>query len=152
MAQQGGTVRYANVQSATLDAMDVSIAVPRMRNLFRGMKADGASPVVERSATGLGVRIGVDVAPAEDGMVGPGRGLSVAPDDPQLLPRFRRPEALGGTAKHPVWRIDEGDLPETLAHRLTSPTHGQVEPAHEVDLADYESALAATRELWTPLA
>lgn len=56
------------------------------------MKADDGRPLVERSARALGVRIDEeprDVVPDEAGDVSPGRGMSVAPDDPLFLPQQR---------------------------------------------------------------
>jgi hypothetical protein len=119
-----------------------------MRDLFRSMRAEADLPLVKRGVDGLGVRVGYDVFPDDDGMVEPGGGMSVAPDDPQFLPRFCRPERLGGTGRHPLWRIAETDLSTELAHRMTSDRHGQIEPATKMPLATYESALTGTRPSW----
>lgn len=123
-----------------------------MRRLYRGMNSDGDHPRVERSAKGLGVRVGEagDVEPDAQGLVHPGAGMSVAPDDPLFLPGFRRPpEFLGGSAQHPVWGIWERDLPQELAVFIDRPGHGVIGPARAMPVADYETALAATQPNWS---
>ena len=70
--------------------------------------------MVESSARGLGVRLGVDVHPNSDGEVSPGEGMSVAPDDPFLLDTHRRPKEFGGDGRDPLWVIDEAQLVEDL--------------------------------------
>lgn len=124
--------------------------------VYRAMRiaADGL-PEVGPSARTLGVRHG-DQAPHEDiagvrpdDVVGPGGGgMSVAPDDPANLPRNRRPPEFGGIGKDPVWVIEVAELPPELTFRQDKPTHGLVETAAETTLADYEAALASTRERW----
>ena len=116
--------------------------------------ADGL-PAVGQSARALGVRPPTD--PTPDVLADPvspgGGGLSVAPLDPQNLPPFRRPAALGGRGRDPVWVIAAHDLGPDLAFRRDSATHGLIEPARPMTLLEYETALAATRtrwRLWTP--
>jgi hypothetical protein len=122
-----------------------------MRSLYRGMKSDGEYPRVEASARGLGVRVGDggDVQPDDDGTVHPGAGMSVAPDDPILLPRFRRPREFGGTGKDPVWRILDGSLPNLLAFVADAPDHGVICPAEAMLLGAYEAALSDTQRDWS---
>jgi hypothetical protein len=122
-----------------------------MRTLYRGMNSDGDHPRVERSAKGLGVRVGDDgdVEPDAEGLVYPGRGMSIAPDDPLFLPEFRRPREFLGSARHPVWGIAESDLPEELAVVIDNPEHGVIGPAEAMPLADYEAALASTQRSWS---
>lgn len=122
-----------------------------MRSLFRGMKTDGQYPLVEASARGLGVRVGDDgdVHPDADGLIHPGAGMSVAPDDPLALPPFRRPIEFGGTGKDPVWFISEGALPNRLAFVPDTPDHGVVGPAVPMAPGAYEEALAGTRDAWS---
>jgi hypothetical protein len=114
------------------------------------MNADGDRPRVERSAKGLGVRVGDDgdVTPDAAGLVHPGAGMSVALDDPLFLPGWRRPSEFLGSARHPVWFLDETDLPQELDLVLDSPEHGVVGPASSMRLADYEAALASTQSSW----
>lgn len=124
--------------------------------LYRAMKAaaDGL-PEVGSSARSLGVR-GLDQAPDHDvqasGAADPVRpgegGMSAVPDDPMSLARHRRPAALSGTGKDPVWVIDETELGSDLAYRRDKPTHGLVEPAGEMTLAEYQQALLLTRPRW----
>jgi hypothetical protein len=112
-------------------------------------------PELGRSKRTLGVRPG-DMTPVcdvtavrPDDPVPPGSGgLSVAPGDLIHLPRFLLPSPFGGTGKDPVWEIDEADLPPELVFRQDKATHGLVEPKNEMALADYESALASSREKW----
>jgi len=76
--------------------------------------------------------------------------MSVSPDDALNLPYFRRPPALGGTSKDPVWQISEADLGPNLCYRAdpARPGHGFVEPIRPMTLAEYQQALAQTRRLW----
>jgi hypothetical protein len=78
------------------------------------------------------------------------RGVSVAPNGPLNLPAFRRPSEFGGTGKDPVWVIDEVDLPPGLVYRADPDRegHGVLEPAEEMFLAEYETAIASTQERW----
>lgn len=122
--------------------------------LYRAMADDGGQPRIEMSAVGLGVRL-TDKAPHNDvdalaptDPVAPGKGMSVAPDDPADLPPRRRPASLGGTGKHPVWEIDATDLGPDLRFRQDTPTHGLIEPARPMTLAEYVAALIATRSRW----
>jgi hypothetical protein len=74
--------------------------------------------------------------------------MSVAPDDPIHLPRFLRPSEFGGTGKDPIWEIDDANLPPELLFRQDKATHGMIEPKDEITLAEYQSALASTRNRW----
>lgn len=127
---------------------DVGSGHIRMRLLFRSMKADNGHPAIESSARGLGVRVGVDVQPDASGDVGPGGGMSVAPDDPLLLAGYRRPKEFGGSGRDPVWEIRAADLPTATAFVLTSPDHGQIEPSSVMPLEDYQRGLESTQEAW----
>lgn len=124
--------------------------------LYRAMKVDADGlPVVEPSARGLGVRAAdkaphndVQAASADDD-VGPGTGgMSVAPNDPANLPVNRRPAALGGFGKDPVWEIEDTELGADLSVRQDTQTHSLVDVARTMTLAEYEAALAATRDQW----
>jgi len=116
------------------------------------MKPDGEWPLIEQSARGLGVRTEgthVDIQPDADGNVHPGAGMSVAPDDPLLLPQHRRPADFGGTGLDPVWEIIDDDLPDSLSYLADAIDHGVVEPAVVSSLADYRDALASTQTSWS---
>lgn len=133
-----------------------------MAKVFRSMKPDGTgnAPLVEASARGLGVRLS-DLSPCALGLAHPKRGgMSVAP---RLidLPPHRVPERLGhlveGASGHDadrVWVLGEGafssgPLAQGLALRVTSKTHGVVEPDEERPFKQYEAHLAATASQWT---
>jgi hypothetical protein len=77
--------------------------------------------------------------------------MSVSLDDPQNLPQHRRPPALGGTGKDPVFVIAENGLSSDLLCRpdTRDPTkHGFVEPTAVVPLEAYQRALCDTAPNW----
>jgi hypothetical protein len=124
-----------------------------MTELFRGMKENAQGlPQIGESSRSLGVRPRIDVQAIDPGdLVQPGQGgMSVSPDDPQSLPYFRRPLALGGTGKDPVWRITDAQLGPDLRYRPdpASPGHGFVEASRSMTLSEYQRALAQTQRLW----
>ena len=123
------------------------------------MSADGGHPLVEHSADGLGVRIPTDIRQDYNGRVKPasptkrkGDGMSATPTDPKHMHPARRPRWLpGGESDLPLWRIDEAVLGAGLRFRRDrggSPTHGVIEPSHEMPLDDYCALLANTRTQW----
>jgi hypothetical protein len=122
-----------------------------MRQLFRGMRPDGDKPLIDRSARALGVRVGTDIVLDSEGNVAPGQGMSVAPDDPLLLPPHRRPSEFGGTGTDPVWRLADNELGDSLSWSQDAPTHGVIEAAHIMSLAEYEDGLADTQDRWVIL-
>jgi hypothetical protein len=125
--------------------------------LFRAMieDADG-KPKVGPAATMLGVRAGVKVPPNDVvavslfDIVGPGFGMSVAPNDPAYLPIFRRPPELnGGTGKNPIWSISVDQLGSDLRfHFDKPPNHGLIEPAFDMKLSEFQTLLEKTRDVW----
>ena len=124
-----------------------------MTELFRGMKENAnGMPEIGESSRCLGVRPGFDVPVTDPGdLVRSGQGgMSVSPDDPQSLPYFRRPPALGGTSKDPVWRIMDVELGPDLRYRPDPARagHGFVEPSRSMTLAEYRRALALTQSSW----
>ncbi len=118
--------------------------------------ADGL-PLCERSARALGVRLPAegrtaDIAPDAAGDVAPlTGGLSVTPDDPMRMNPLRRPRALGGVGRDPLFVIVARALPPELAFRadpVDPEAHGFVEPSRRMPLGAYESALQASRPDW----
>lgn len=131
--------------------------------VFRSMKQADGMPLIENSATGLGVRIeggSVDIKANAEGIVQPGTGgMSTAPAW-RLLKSHRIPmrlkdkcgDAAGRNNLH-CWRL--GDLPfvagpvdPQLRLRVDKPDHAMIEPAHPMPLTEYCAALAATGPRW----
>jgi hypothetical protein len=121
--------------------------------------ADGL-PHVEQSASGLGVRPGVDIdADPEGNVLVNGKGMSVSPDW-RDLPLFRIPERLrhlkrGARGSNNTFFFCSGTGPfqrGAFADGLTlepdSATHGTIAPAQVMPLDDYQAALEATRPDW----
>jgi hypothetical protein len=124
--------------------------------LYRAMTPDNDGlPRVGSSARELGVR-GLDKAPNNDvdatlptDTVRPGKGMSVAPLDPGNLAKNRRPPEVGdGTGKDPVWVLDSDDIGAELRFNQDKPTHGLLEPARPMTKAEFDRAIAATRDRW----
>jgi len=109
-------------------------------------------PEVGPTSRSLGARPGIDVAAVNpDDLIGPGvGGMSVSPDNPLNLPAYRRPPAFQGTGRDPVWTLSVADLgPDLIYHPDPSnPGHGFLEPARRMTVAEYQRALAQSRELW----
>ena len=130
--------------------------------VFRVMKPNpsGNAPLVEPTGRGLGVRPR-DLAPCERGLAHPLRGgMSVTPSLLELPPH-RVPERLGhlveGASGHDidrVWVVGEGafsngPFAQGLTLRLTSTSHGLVEPDEQRPFTQYVEHLAATANTWT---
>lgn len=122
-----------------------------MTDIYRYMIEDhDGRPLVVQTAKGLGVREG-EIPCDEDGYVDPGTGGMSAVLEPRYLPEYRRPPKFGGDGEHPVWKIAESELGDSLTFRLDDkpkPRHGIVEPAWRVTLDEYTEALAETRNFW----
>ena len=124
--------------------------------LFRAMITDAdGKPKVGPAATMLGVRAGPITPPADviafsqNDLVGPGSGMSVAPNNPMNLTVFRRPTDLGGTGKNPVWVIETEGLGSILQFRFDMPPrHGLIEPSKQMTLFEFQMALAMTKNEW----
>ncbi len=120
----------------------------------------GRPSKVATSATGLGVRTGVDIDldPRGNVLVN-GKGMSVSPDW-RHVPLFRIPERLRhlkqgarGPNKNSCFRygigtFERGHFAAGLTLEPDTPTHGTIAPAAPVPLSDYGDALAATRSGW----
>ena len=135
-----------------------------MPTVFRGMlSAPDGMPELGTSGCSLGVRLDGplrDISLTENGTVGPhAGGMSVAPSLAKL-PMHRIPKRLRhrfaearGSSSCAVYRFgDGGFVSERLAHKLqlrvTSASHGLVEPEGVMPLNEYLEALARTRDLW----
>ncbi len=139
--------------------------------IWRGMRIDRDRPEVGRGGSLLGVRVGDgiddDINPDREGCVQPGQGgMSVSPSIESLPPhrtprrlRERYPEKFPdatGSNRHHCWSFGEGPFaPGRVADRLrlgldpnAPERHGLVGPDDRMKVADYESALAATRNWW----
>lgn len=132
------------------------------QRVFRVMKpnASGKAPLVEPSARGLGVRP-CDLAPCKLGLAHPQQGgMSVSPAL-AMLPPHRVPERLdhlvegaSGNDSDRVWVAGAGDFSngpfaQGLALRVTSSSHGVIEPNKKCLFKQYEDDLAATAKQWT---
>jgi hypothetical protein len=115
-------------------------------------------PVCEDTARGLGVRVAGpggrgDIVVRPDGSVSPETGgMSVTPDDPLRMNALRRPRALGGVGKDPLFVTGTPALGEDLAVRRDPGDPGRhafVEPARQMSLAAYRGALVASRSGWS---
>ena len=132
--------------------------------IYRSMCKDGEKPLVGCSASALGCRIPpdpkADLPVGSDGTVQPNTGgMSVSPHW-RMLPRWRIPrrlrdkiEGAAGSLNLFCWRMGTGSfVPEPVATGLVlrpdSDTHGTVQPDRQMLLAEYQGALAATRDQW----
>lgn len=119
--------------------------------LYRTMKADGDRPLLRASASGLGVRPGVDVFVDEAGYVQRDCGLSVTPEDPSLQPiTSLKARSAGGDCPHPLWALESSDLPDKLVLFRDRATHGFIAPAVSMTPDQFAAAIESTRDLWTP--
>ena len=125
------------------------------------MLSDSDKPVVGSESKMLGVRgNGYDIPIHSDGTVSPQTGgLSVTPDW-RLLPLFLIPRRLQskledarGSNRLACFRL--GSIPfqnatigKLLLLRPDSAEHGTIEPSQEMQLIEFQDALAATRDLW----
>jgi hypothetical protein len=129
--------------------------------MFRAMKKDeNGFPAVEQSASGLGVRPGVDLDLDDDGTVRMNeKGMSVSPAW-RVISIFRIPKRLrtivhGARGSNNTFCFRAGDGP--FQRGAFAPgldlvpdfaTHGCLVPAELAALSQYEAHLAATRNHW----
>ena len=134
---------------------------PVRPQVYRTMKKDADDlPTIEPSATGLGVRPGIDInTDAADNVVLDGGGMSVAPAWRDLalfrIPKRLRmivPGARGSNAIHcfttGAGPFQRGPFAEGLELIPDTAAHATVAPAAVVPLAEYQTALTATRPEW----
>jgi hypothetical protein len=119
------------------------------------MKVDvDGMPVIEPSATALGVREGEIVV--RDGLVSPGEGGMSVADIARGSTCTPAPFVAGRTGKHPVFALQEDQLPDGLTARRDPNTrrdpalehHWFIEPSHEMPERRYVELLASTRPRW----
>jgi hypothetical protein len=129
------------------------------------MNSEG-KPLIGSNARCLGVRVGAaeddDINPKDDGTVEPNEteGMSVAPGW-RLLMHWRIPRRLNGhgvaEATGPdsnyCWKMGTGEfvdgaLTSQLRLKVTSVSHGAVQPVKRVQLSEYVTALEATQPQW----
>ncbi|MGH7172843.1 MAG: hypothetical protein ACRELG_21390 [Gemmataceae bacterium] len=134
--------------------------------IWRAMRMANGQPEVGRAGNLLGVRVGASEAddiPEENGFVQSDTGgMSVSPSletlPPHRLPRRLRsrfPEANGSNQLY-CWSMGEGAfvsgvVAEHLVLRIDPEEperHGFVEPERKMPAAEYEAAIAATRDHW----
>jgi hypothetical protein len=132
--------------------------------VYRAMLRDGDKPKIGPTKKTLGVKAGNDphddIAPDANGNVWPGTGgMSVVPNW-RDLPAHRIPERLQricpkarGKNDYGCWRMgdgpfENGDVAPQLVLVVDKPSHGTIQPAVSMPLADYEAVLAATQDQW----
>lgn len=114
------------------------------------MEVSGGRPAVSASRTTLGVKLrdSPDILMDEHRFVYPKTGgLSVAPT-PAALPTSKRPPALGGTSRNPVWKLDVDHLPPGLVLRPVSANHGLIEPIQPMKVEEFQRALYSLEPHW----
>jgi hypothetical protein len=118
--------------------------------VYRTMEASGGRPAIDAGRLTLGVKLRdtPDILMDEHRFVYPKTGgLSVAPA-PKALPTSKRPPALGGTSRHPVWKLDIDLLPPELVLRPVSANHGLIEPSQPIKVEEFQRALHNLEPLW----
>jgi hypothetical protein len=129
--------------------------------VFRAMKIDDDGlPMIEQSASGLGVRPGIDIdLDARSNVIANGKGMSASPTW-RVIPIMRIPKRLrtivpGARGSNSTFCFKTGDGPfhqgpfaAGLELVPDSPKHGNIAPAQLVPLVQYEGDLAATRSRW----
>lgn len=125
------------------------------------MKVDGNKPLVAQSARGLGIRAGHDLVITPDGHAEPGTGGMSVASGWRFLPLFRIPARLRrkvpdatGNNADACWAFDEGPFESgpvnaELVLNVDREHHGTVQPAARMLQAEYETAIASTRDDWT---
>ena len=131
-----------------------------MPKVFRAMKEENGKPATGQDATRLGLRRG-EVPLDSAGLVQPSSGgLSVRPSL-QAIPIEFVPRRLAhlcqgarGNDRSCGWShgqgpFADGEVAPTLRLRIDQPNrHGLFEPKAVTTLADFEQAIAATRNDW----
>ena len=135
-----------------------------MPKIYRTMLVEGGKPKVGTESKMLGVRVAPnphpDIAVDEHGTVHPATGgMSVVPEWRELpwhlIPRRLHPRARGHDDLV-CWRLGDGLFERNALNGdlILRPdpdmptTHGFVEPANAMAIAEYQGALVATRDDW----
>src|SRR5579862_4796300 len=119
------------------------------RPYFRTMKvaADGR-PRCGSTGQCLGARPR-DIRVDEHGRVAPNSGgMSMTPDTPEQMPVEYRPTWLRGLSRFPLFVIRAGQVGAKLQITPHSRTDHFLEPAHAIQLDDYQAALCTTGPAW----
>jgi hypothetical protein len=136
------------------------------------MAEANGKPKMGRSARLLGVRLGIDIHIEEiprdwlddRGYLRPEterkstgvlvvvafrstKGMSTSLSI-ESLPAFRRPTALGGMGRDPLWQIEDNKISDDLEAVQDSATHVSIMPRVTMLLEKYETALANTQNDW----
>ena len=80
------------------------------------------------------------MTPDDNGDVGPGEGMSVAPEA-HFVPPWR-------SKRDPIWQFETDELPDDLQYTPDSEQHGLIEPAAPMALDAFREKLAETRQSW----
>jgi hypothetical protein len=114
-------------------------------------------PLCGRSGKLLGVRLPgadtVDVHPDADRNVAPehdgvAQGMSVTTGDPRRAQPHQIPVAMGGSARCPMFELDEAAIADPLELFRDAPNHAVIRPVRTMSLEEYDRALEATRPHW----
>jgi hypothetical protein len=129
--------------------------------VYRVMKKNEDDlPVIEQSASGLGIRPETDVdLDSRANVIANGKGMSVAPSWRDLpvfrIPKRLRDKAQGARGSDNGYRFragaglfEPGPFAAGLELVPDSPRHGCIAPAQTVSLAQYQNDLAASRADW----
>lgn len=122
--------------------------------LYRSMKKDDDGyPLCGENARCLGVRRIVDIPVDENENVKSCTGGMSVFDDPERLPKHRKPCWMnGGEGRDPLFQMNADQIPVELVWRY----HGQkahilVEPAYTCKFNDFLSAIYTTRLSWSEI-
>ena len=122
----------------------------QLKPVYRGMIDAGGKPALGESARKLGVRVGPDLDVVDGVAKHNQKGMSTSPDNPENLPKHRRPKEFGGTGRDPVWEADSSELTnETIEWHQDGPTHGIVRPTEDMPYDGFKAALEATQDRWS---
>ena len=127
--------------------------------LYRAMQEEGGMPVLGKSSSKLGARVGgpqsppgKDIYADAAGFVYPGKGGMSVYENLYNIPTSRRPPAFGGTGKDTLFCIRCADLPGNLQYRPdpSAPpgAHGFMEPSQVMSGDLYNSSIWSTQALW----
>lgn len=122
-----------------------------LSRVFRVMKEDPELqlPRVGSTWACLGVRVPQDIAPNSASLVRPGNGGMSVVRDPDVLIGSLKPRSLGGEGLFPLWEIGTSLFPSTTQFGASQTAHVNIEPASEMTLDAFQTALGSTRSNWS---